>query len=139
MIERISAGTDVVMDIDVQGAAQVRAIRDEAITRALVDVFVMPADEAELESRLTGRGTDSAEVIALRLRNAIDEMKHWREYRYAIVSDTQEADFERFCMILNSERMKASRMRTPAGLVGNIPQEQDLPEELITAEQEELF
>ena len=109
VLERISAGTDVVMDIDVQGAAQVRAIRDEAITRALVDVFVMPADEAELEARLTGRGTDSPEVIALRLRNAIDEMKHWPEYTYRLVSTTRENDYERFKSLLLSERLRVSR------------------------------
>ena len=80
---RLSAGIDVVMDIDVQGAALVRSCEDPAIRLALVDLFVMPQDEAELAKRLNGRGTDSAEVIELRLRNAIDEMRHWPEYRYS--------------------------------------------------------
>jgi guanylate kinase len=108
---RLAAGTDVVMDIDVQGAAQVRACEDPAIRLALVDLFVMPPDEAELARRLRGRGTDSDEVIALRLQNAIGEMSHWPEYRYRLLSATPEEDFARFKSLLVGERMRVSRFR----------------------------
>lgn len=108
---RLAAGTDVVMDIDVQGAAQVRACQDPAIRLALVDLFVMPPDEAELANRLRGRGTDSDEVIALRLQNAIGEMSHWPEYRYRLLSASPEEDFERFKSLLVGERLRVSRLR----------------------------
>ena len=111
VLGRLAAGIDVVMDIDVQGAAQVRACDDESIRLALVDLFVMPPDEEELASRLRGRGTDSDEVIELRLRNAIDEMHHWREYRYRLLSATPEEDYARFKSLLTGERMRVSRLR----------------------------
>ena len=110
VIGRLAAGIDVVMDIDVQGAAQVRACDDESIRLALVDLFVMPPDEEELASRLRGRGTDSDEVIELRLRNAIDEMHHWAEYRYRLLSATPEEDYVRFKALLFGERMRVSRL-----------------------------
>lgn len=110
VIGRLAAGVDVVMDIDVQGAAQVRACDDESIRLALVDLFVMPPDEDELASRLRGRGTDSDEVIALRLRNAIDEMHHWPEYRYRLLSGTPEEDYAKFKSLLFGERMRVSRL-----------------------------
>jgi guanylate kinase len=111
VIGRLAAGTDVVMDIDVQGAAQVRSCNDESIRLALVDLFVMPPDEDELASRLRGRGTDSDEVIELRLRNAIDEMQHWPEYRYRLLSATPEEDYAKFKALLFGERMRVSRLK----------------------------
>ncbi|QQL45564.1 guanylate kinase [Sulfuriroseicoccus oceanibius] len=132
VVAHLEAGRDVVMDIDIQGAQLIRATEDPFIRNALVDVFILPPSMDEIKNRLFGRGTETDDQMRLRLYNALDEMKHWREYRYAIVSDTPEADFDRFRTILNGERMRACRMRTPAGLVGNIPT--DLPQELITAE-----
>ena len=108
---RLSAGLDVVMDIDVQGAALVRSCEDPAIRLALVDLFVMPQDEAELAKRLNGRGTDSAEVIELRLRNAIDEMRHWPEYRYRLLSATHEEDYAKFKALLIGERLRVARLK----------------------------
>ncbi|MDB6077102.1 MAG: gmk [Akkermansiaceae bacterium] len=110
VLERLAAGTDVVMDIDVQGAAQVRACEDEAIRLALVDLFVMPPNEEELSKRLVGRGTDSDEVIALRMLNAIGEMRHWTEYRYRLLSATHEEDYQRFKALLVAERLRVSRL-----------------------------
>ncbi|MCW1884151.1 guanylate kinase [Luteolibacter flavescens] len=111
VVERLAAGTDVVMDIDVQGAGLVRSCDDPAIRAALVDLFVMPPDEDELASRLRGRGTDSDDVIALRLRNAIDEMHHWPAYSYRLLSATPEEDYVRFKSLLTGERLRVSRLR----------------------------
>ncbi len=108
---RLAAGIDVVMDIDVQGAALVRACADPAIRLALVDLFVMPPDEAELARRLNGRGTDSPEVIQLRLRNAIDEMRHWPEYKYRLLSATHEEDYAKFKALLMGERLRVDRLK----------------------------
>ena len=110
VIEHLALGRDVVMDIDVQGAAQVRACADPTIRQALVDLFVMPPDEAELETRLRGRGTDSDEVIALRLRNAIGEMRHWPDYRFRLLSGSHEEDYAKFKSLLIGERLRVSRL-----------------------------
>ena len=107
----LERGQDVVMDIDVQGAAQVRASQDEAIQHALVDLFVMPPDEDELRRRLSGRGTDSEEVIALRMQNALHEMEHWSEYQYQLVSGSRKEDYERFFALFTAERLRSSRIR----------------------------
>jgi guanylate kinase len=111
VVARLDAGEDVVMDIDVQGAAQIRQCADPLIRRASVDLFVMPPGEEELRARLSGRGTDSAEIIALRMTNALDEMSHWREYTYLLVSSTREEDYARFLALVTAERMRTSRMR----------------------------
>jgi guanylate kinase len=109
--ERIAAGGDVVMDIDVQGAAKVRAIGDWAIRRALVDLFVMPPDETELEARLRGRGTEDENTIQLRLRNAIEEMAHWPDYTFRLISASREEDYARFKSLLVAERLRISRIK----------------------------
>ena len=106
----LQAGTDVVMDIDVQGAAQVRHCDDPGIRASLVDLFVMPPSEEELRARLTGRGTDSAEIIALRMANALEEMNHWRSYAYCLHSTTREEDYARFQSLVAAERMRVSRI-----------------------------
>jgi guanylate kinase len=106
----IQKGYDVVMDIDVQGAAQVRSCTDPEIRRALTDLFVMPPTDEELAARLTGRKTDSEEVIALRLKNAIEEMAHWHEYQYRLISATREEDYIRFKALLLAERLRVSRI-----------------------------
>lgn len=106
----LAAGTDVVMDIDVQGAAQVRACGDPAIQRARVDLFVMPPSESELYARLTGRGTDSEETIALRMTNALEEMQHWPRYTYRLLSATREEDYLRFKAVLTAEQLRVSRL-----------------------------
>jgi len=106
----LAAGTDVVMDIDVQGAAQVRACAEPAIQRARVDLFVMPPGEEELYARLTGRGTDTAETIALRMANAIEEICHWPSYTYRLRSSTHEEDYLRVRALLTTEQMRVSRL-----------------------------
>lgn len=111
VLEKIRQGTDVVMDIDVQGAAQVRASGDPIIEQALVDLFVMPPDEAELLRRLTGRGTDSEEVIQERMRNSLDEMKHWPLYTYRILSASMDDDYKSFEALLYAERLRIARIK----------------------------
>ena len=111
VLQFLERGMDVVMDIDVQGAAQVRACQDELIRASLVDLFVMLPNEAELRERLSGRGTDSEEVIALRLRNALEEMSHAESYTYRLLSGERDADYARFKSLLVTERMRVSRLR----------------------------
>ncbi|QIF00373.1 guanylate kinase [Roseimicrobium sp. ORNL1] len=108
--QNLERGIDVVMDIDVQGAAQVRACADELVQRCLVDVFIMPPNVEALRERLAGRGTESEEKLSLRLQNALTEIEHWHEYRYALVSDTRELDLDRFRGLLLAERMRVERL-----------------------------
>lgn len=103
-------GSDIVMDLDVQGAAQVRACADAEIRLSTIDLFVMPASEEELHARLSGRGTDSAEVIALRMKNALEEMRHWPEYTYRLLSGEREEDYARFKSLVIAERLRVSRL-----------------------------
>ncbi len=109
VLDHISAGTDVVMDIDVQGADQVRACPDPTINTALIDLFVMPPTNEELRKRLTGRGTDSEEVIALRMKNALEEIEARSKYSYLLLSGTHKEDYPRFKSLLIAERLRACR------------------------------
>ncbi|MBK1829215.1 guanylate kinase [Verrucomicrobiaceae bacterium R5-34] len=114
VIDHVTAGTDVVMDIDVQGADLVRACPEAHIRNALVELFVMPPSEEELRARLTGRGTDAADVIELRMTNAIEEMSHWPKYTYRLISRTREEDYSRFKALLEAERLRISRLTPEA-------------------------
>ncbi|NQW99453.1 guanylate kinase [bacterium] len=110
VVSYLHAGTDVVMDIDVQGANQVRACEDSDIHRALADLFVMPPSNEELFARLSDRGTDSEETIALRMANALEEMQHWKLYTYLLLSSTREQDYAKFQALVAAERLRASRI-----------------------------
>ena len=81
----LAAGQDLILEIDWQGAAQVRAALPECVS-----IFILPPSRAELERRLRGRGTDAEDVIQRRLRDAAGDMGHWREFDYVVVND----DFE---------------------------------------------
>ncbi|MBK1882440.1 guanylate kinase [Luteolibacter pohnpeiensis] len=106
----LTDGVDVVMDIDIQGAAQIRDCDDEEIKRAVVDLFVMPPSREELLARLSGRGTDSQETIDLRMENALEEVASWPKYTYRLLSATPDEDYARFTALLSAERMKVNRM-----------------------------
>lgn len=81
----LAAGESVILEIDWQGARQVRASMPECIT-----VFILPPSLEELERRLRDRRTDSPAVIARRLRDALSDMSHWDEFDYIIINDTLE-------------------------------------------------
>jgi guanylate kinase len=98
-VERLlAAGSDVILEIDWQGARQVRAAMPECST-----VFILPPSRAALEERLRNRQTDSAEVIARRLRDAAGDMSHSGEFNFAVVND----DFDR--AVTDLERIVAGR------------------------------
>ena len=89
----LAEGRNAVLEIDWQGARQVRASMP-----ACVSVFILPPTRAALEHRLRGRGTDSAEVVTRRLRDAVADMSHWEEADFVVVND----DFERALVELRS-------------------------------------
>ena len=108
--ENLNNGRDVLIDIDTQGAANIRNSKDEFIRKALADIFLMPPDVEELRRRLTKRGTETAEQIETRLGNAIREMQSWPDYRYTIISRTTEEDLQKFRHIMNAERYLSRRL-----------------------------
>ncbi len=114
VLPRLRAGQDVIMDLDTQGAAQIRACLDEEIAAARVDIFILPTTAETFRQRLAARDSESAEQVELRMNNAREEMKHWREYDYALVSGTREEDLTALRTILAAERMKADRLITAA-------------------------
>jgi guanylate kinase len=107
--QNLERGVDVIMDIDVQGAAQVRASEDQMIQRCHADVFILPENLDEVKERLARRGTEDRATLELRLTNALTEIAHWHEYDYALVSGSRESDLERFRAILLTERMRVGR------------------------------
>ena len=109
VMAQIEHGVDVMIDIDVQGAAQIRA-QSGPIAEALADVFIMPPSLDELRRRLLKRGTESPEQIELRLANASEEMEAWRDYRYTIISGSTEEDLGKFRAIMRAERYLSRRM-----------------------------
>ena len=84
--DKLAAGHDVILEIDWQGARQVRAALPGCRT-----IFILPPSRAALRQRLTGRGTDSQAVIERRLADAVSDMSHWREFDFVVVND----DFQR--------------------------------------------
>lgn len=110
VLSQINKGMDILLDIDVQGARQIRNSTDPVIREALVDVFIMPPTMEELEKRLRKRGTESEEQIQRRLQTAPDEMKVWPEYRYTIISESMEEDLQKFRSLMKAERYKSHRL-----------------------------
>jgi guanylate kinase len=110
ILDSMRSGRDVLMDVDIQGAARIRADADEQIHAALVDIFLMPPSMDELRRRLLKRATESPEQLDLRIRNAKTEMAHWQNYRYTMISGTPMQDFENFRAIMQAERMRSLRM-----------------------------
>ncbi len=115
--DAVSAGKDVVFDVDWQGGQQ---IGESTMSGDVVSIFILPPSIAELERRLNSRGQDSAEVVANRMSKSKDEISHWREYEYLIVNDDLEASFETLKSILIAERTKRIRRNDLMDHVGNL-------------------
>ena len=101
----LSAGQDVLFDIDWQGTQQLR----EKARADVVSVFILPPSAADLEKRLRSRAQDSAGVIRRRMSRASHEMSHWAEYDYIVINHDVEAAFAEVQSILKAERLKRER------------------------------
>ncbi len=110
---QLSAGDDVVLVIDVQGARQVRRSRGVEATT----VFVMPPSFHVLEQRLRGRSKDSEDAIRRRLQVAREEVASFEEYRYIVINDELTAAVDRLRSIVLAERARLGRMRQMAGSI----------------------
>ncbi len=105
VLEMAEAGTDVLFDIDWQGARQLK----RRLPRDVVRVFILPPDGGTLEQRLKARDQDSAAAVKRRLTAAVDEIGHWHEYDYVIVNADLEASVAGLTAILAAERLKRER------------------------------
>ncbi|QBO35290.1 guanylate kinase [Periweissella cryptocerci] len=101
----LDEGHDVFLEIEVQGAMQVREKMPTGVY-----IFLTPPDLKELKNRLVGRGTDSAEVIEKRIETAISEIKMMENYDYAVVNDEVELAVERIKDIIRAERLRVVRV-----------------------------
>ena len=112
VLNRISRGADVLLDIDVQGALQIRAAaeNDPELKKVCEFVFVGPPAVEVLETRLRGRATESEEQILLRLAKAKEELSHWRDYDYLVINDDLETAVADFAALIRAFRLKSSRM-----------------------------
>ncbi len=105
--ERLEEDLDVILEIDWQGARQVREQHPKAIS-----IFVLPPSRQELERRLRGRGQDSEEVIARRMRDAVAEMSHYQEFDYVLVNDDFDTALTELRCIFQAERLRRTVQAT---------------------------
>ena len=112
----LSAGQDVLFDIDWQGTKQLNSKMPDDV----VSVFILPPSHEELERRLRNRGLDSEDVVKARMAKAVDEMSHWNEYEYVIVNTAVGKALEDIQAILNAERLKRRRQTGATGFVAKL-------------------
>lgn len=101
--EQMDAGRNVILEIELQGALQIRKKLPETIL-----MFLMPPSADELENRLRGRGTETDEVIRARLRRAVEESKSMEQYDYLVVNDDLDTCVEEVHHLIQSQRMRTS-------------------------------
>ena len=102
-------GRDVILEIDVQGAESIKRLMPESVS-----VFILPPDFETLRARLIRRGTDAPEVLAVRLKNAPDEIERFREFYYVIINDEKESAVAQLAAIFYAERASTERMTNAA-------------------------
>jgi|SRR5580704_7608518 len=115
ILGKLRQGKDVLLNVDVQGAATVRARAEEdpELKHALVQVFLTTRTLDVLEARLKKRGTDSAAVIQKRLSVARQEIAQWKNFDYLLISTTIVEDLRRAQYILEAEKMRVNRSQPP--------------------------
>ncbi|MBR6711744.1 MAG: guanylate kinase [Selenomonadaceae bacterium] len=102
--ERLNRGEDILLEIDVQGALNVKRKCPDGVY-----IFLLPPSLEELKSRIEGRGTENPESLSRRLKNAVAEIKIGLEYDYVVVNDTIDNAAEQIKAILTAERLKVAR------------------------------
>src|SRR5262245_41698189 len=113
VLGKLRQGKDVLLNVDVQGAAAIRqrAEEDAELKRALVCVFLTPPSVSVLEERLRKRGSDSQAVIQKRLSVARQEIAQWKNFDYLLISTAISEDLRRMLAIIEAEKMRASRLQ----------------------------
>jgi guanylate kinase len=115
LLDKLRRGKDVLLNVDVQGAATIRdrAQAEPDLKRALVTVFLTPPSIAVLEERLKKRASDAPEEIQKRLGIARKEIAQWKNFDYLLISTTIPEDLRRMLAIVEAERMRAARAQAP--------------------------
>ena len=115
VLGKLRQGKDVVLSVDVQGAATIRqqAAEDPELKRALISVFLTPPSLAVLKERLEKRGTDSPAAIQKRLGVARQEIAQWKNFDYLLISTTIQEDIRRMLAIVEAEQMRSGRVQPP--------------------------
>lgn len=103
--KQLIAGEDVILEIDWQGARQVRELMPEHVS-----VFILPPSRKVLEIRLRDRGQDSDEVIARRMQDAVQEISHYDEYQYLIINDDFAVALSELSCLVQTQRQKMARV-----------------------------
>jgi guanylate kinase len=115
VLGKLRQGRDVLLNVDVQGAATIRAkaIEDAELKQALVTVFITPPSLEVLEGRLRRRGTDAAAVIQKRLSVARQEIAQWKNFDYLLLSSSIPEDLRRMLAVIEAEKMRSARAQAP--------------------------
>lgn len=100
----VSEGRDIILEVDVQGAASVRGLVPDAVS-----IFILPPSLEILGQRLVARGTDSPAELELRLRNAPEELKEYKEFDYVIINDDVKRAADQLTSIIEAERVRRER------------------------------
>jgi guanylate kinase len=115
VLGKLRQGKDVLLNVDVQGAATIRekAQEEGELKRALMSVFLTPPSMDILEERLRRRGTDSEAVIQKRLSVARQEIAQWKNFEYLLLSSSIQEDLRRMLAIVEAEKMRSLRVQGP--------------------------
>jgi guanylate kinase len=115
LLGKLRSGSDVLLNVDVQGAATIReqAETEPELKRALVTVFLTPTPLSVLEERLKKRAADSPAVIQKRLAVARQEIAQWKNFDYLLLSTTKPEDLRRTLAIVEAEKMRSARSQPP--------------------------
>jgi len=116
----INAGRDVLFDVDWQGGQQVR---NSALGKHVLSIFILPPSIPELERRLISRGQDTADVIDSRMAKSRDEISHWPEYDYVLVNDDLDATEQRLKTIISAERLRLTQQPDVVEIVRKLNKE----------------
>ena len=112
----LAAGRDVILEIDWQGAEQIRQQMPDTVS-----VFILPPSREELHNRLTGRGQDSAETIERRMQDAVSEMSHYNEFDYIIINDDFEVALQQLRSVVLARRQRSeAQSQLHADLLKNL-------------------
>ncbi len=106
VFKQLEAGNDIILEIDIQGALQVKKNYPKGVF-----IFILPPSITELKNRIEGRGTDSKDVIFRRMQSVYEELNYAFEYDYVVLNDEVESAVEKIISIINAEKNRAIRKK----------------------------
>jgi len=115
LLDKLRAGRDVLLNVDVQGAATIRARAETEpeLQQALVTIFLTPVSMEVLAQRLKKRGADAEAVIQKRLAVSRQEIAQWKNFDYLVISGSKQEDLRRTLAIIEAEKMRSARSAAP--------------------------